>query len=399
MNPIFRFPKFLFLALATMAVWSSCQDDETVTPADSILSGNYNEDLVLEDRVNNPNQPDYVVEGDVTLYAQLTIEPGVRVEFDANTALIIEEEGSVVAEGTSSDPIVLTGATQTAGFWRGVLIYSANVSNTLEYVTISYAGGNPVSDIWFDIKANLAIDNFVTAKVNINNCTFSNSAGLGMAGDKDIDIVSFSNNTFSNNAEAALRLDATEIGQLDNASDFTDGNGFDGVEVWGSNVDELTAITWPSLGNGAPYRILDDITVYSGVNVEPGATFRFEPNSALIVEEDAYFIADGNASEIITFTGSVTSAPSWRGILFYSPDVRNKLSYCEVSFAGSDPVSDIWYDIKANVAVDNYASGYLEVTNCTIRDGEGCGLAVDSGATLLQSGNTFSNLPGGNTCN
>lgn len=387
----------LFL-LALPFLWTSCSDDETVIPGEFIITENIDDDRILEDRVDNPNQPDYVIDGDITVYGELSIEPGVVIEFEANSSLIIEVEGSIVADGTTSKPIVMTGVAKTPGFWKGVLVYSPKITNVLHNVTISYAGGAAVSDIWFDIKANLAVDAYSPAKISLTNCTFSHSAGLGVAIDENAIIQAFSNNTFSDNADAAMRCDAVAIAELDGGSSFTGSNGFNGVEIVKTFLNEQTDLTWPALKDAAPYRVLGDIELKSGVYVEPGAIFQFDPVRMLTVEVDGFFNAIGTASQPIVFTGSVTSAPSWKGILFFSPSVLNKMDHCEVAFAGSDPINDIWLDFKTNIGLDNYADAKLELTNSIIRNGDGCGVYVDSGATLTQSGNTFSNLAAGDIC-
>ncbi len=74
------------------------------------------------------------------------------------------------------------------------------------------------------------------------------------------------------------------------------------------------------------------------------------------------------------------------------------MDHCEVAFAGSDPINDIWLDFKTNIGLDDYADAKLELTNSIIRNGDGCGVYVDGGATLTQSGNTFSNLAAGDIC-
>lgn len=391
--------RFLSLFLLTLPlIWTSCGDDEGVVPEEFILTENINDDKTLEDRLDDPAKADYLVDGDITVYAELRIEPGVVIEFEANSALIIEEEGTIVADGTTSKPIVMTGVSKTAGFWRGVLVYSPKITNVLNNVTISYAGGAAVSDIWFDIKANLAVDNYSPGKLSISNCTFSHSAGLGVAFDENSVIQAFSNNKFSNNALAALRCDAVAISKLDAGTSFTGSNGFNGVEIVKTYVEELTDITWPALKDEAPYKVLEDLELRSGVYVQPGAIFQFGPTRLLTVEVDGFLNAVGTPAQPIVFTGSVTSAPSWKGILFFSPNILNKMSYCDVAFAGSDPINDVWLNYKTNIGVDNYDNAKLELTNSTIRNGGGCGVYVDSGCTLTQSGNTFSSLAAGDIC-
>ncbi|MBN9682020.1 MULTISPECIES: hypothetical protein [unclassified Corallococcus] len=54
----------------------------------------------------------------------LTVEPGVRLQFEAESGLRITETGSLVARGTAEAPIVFTGRTETPGYWKGISILS-----------------------------------------------------------------------------------------------------------------------------------------------------------------------------------------------------------------------------------------------------------------------------------
>jgi len=69
--------------------------------------------------------------------AALTVEAGVRVEFNQHQGLFIN--GTLQAGGTADAPIVFTGTTQTRGWWRGVQIENAG-SATLKHCVVSYAG-------------------------------------------------------------------------------------------------------------------------------------------------------------------------------------------------------------------------------------------------------------------
>ena len=64
----------------------------------------------------------FTVIADITIQpsAVLTIEPGVQVIFSAGTGLTAI--GDLVAIGTSVKGITFTGAQQTAGSWKGILV-------------------------------------------------------------------------------------------------------------------------------------------------------------------------------------------------------------------------------------------------------------------------------------
>ncbi len=70
----------------------------------------------------------------------LTISAGVRMEFEANSGVLIAAAGRLASNGTSTQRVTLTGRSMTPGFWKGVAILS--VANTLTSTDLSYGGGD-----------------------------------------------------------------------------------------------------------------------------------------------------------------------------------------------------------------------------------------------------------------
>ncbi len=84
-----------------------------------------------------------------TVYT-LTIEAGTRLEFAADAELRLgwvsnfsgaSYPAALTAVGTAAAPIILTGATPTPGFWRGVNLDNVKSPTTLDHVVIEYGGG------------------------------------------------------------------------------------------------------------------------------------------------------------------------------------------------------------------------------------------------------------------
>ena len=107
--------------------------NETITPVPVLIDNDIDEDMTLIDLVCDPSQPDYVVEDWVSIDAVLTIEPGVVMEFGANSGLVVGEfgGGAISAKGISGNPITFTGETKTKGFWGGIVIETYKVFKTL----------------------------------------------------------------------------------------------------------------------------------------------------------------------------------------------------------------------------------------------------------------------------
>jgi hypothetical protein len=127
--------KNLSLILATFLFLCNCSSDDSLDDIISqqiIISADINEDTTLEDIIEDPNIADYIVRGYLDVNAVLTVEPGVKIAFDANAGFFIKgvnTTGVIKAVGTSINPIIFTGATASPGFWRGISIQSKDVRN------------------------------------------------------------------------------------------------------------------------------------------------------------------------------------------------------------------------------------------------------------------------------
>ncbi len=100
----------------------------------------------------------------------LTIEPGVKIEFAPGTAFNIS--GSLNASGTSAKAIEFIGASTTQGSWRGIFIQTDN-SVVMKNVIISDGGGDATD------KANVIIMP-AAQSVSITNSSITNSAGYAV---------------------------------------------------------------------------------------------------------------------------------------------------------------------------------------------------------------------------
>ncbi len=122
----------------------------------------------------------YLISNPVKVLGSLTIEPGATFVMSANSELLIEGAGELIAAGRFDSPIVFGAADPTPGFWGGVRISdSLSTQNRLDYVTIEYAGGRG--------DGSLVLDGSVArpAQAEVNNSTFKYSATYGVYLDSD----------------------------------------------------------------------------------------------------------------------------------------------------------------------------------------------------------------------
>jgi len=92
----------------------------------------------------------------------------------------------------------------------------------------------------------------------------------------------------------------------------------------------FTNTTWTAVNS--PYIVIDTLVVFPGVTltIEPGVTVKFDNGIGLEIRQ-AYLIANGTASDSITFTSNSASIPgSWRGVI---ADTNSIINYCNFSYA------------------------------------------------------------------
>lgn len=155
--------------------------------------------------------------------------------------------------------------------------------------------------------------------------------------------------------------------------------GSDGSILLKNNVNEPTVlrnhISDPSIPD---YIVEGMVNLRANVDVEPGTFVMFRTSAGFRIMSDVYFIAKGDSNNRITFTGEVKVPGSWRGIYFdQTKDVRNELSYCNISYGGSEVLNSLSCDAKANVGLGSY-SGFtiLSMENCILSHSGGYGVAA-----------------------
>ncbi|RKI38392.1 hypothetical protein D7Y27_23865 [Corallococcus sp. AB004] len=125
--------------------------------------------------------PDTIVE----YSGALTVEPGVRLQFEAKSGLRITETGSLVARGTAADPIVFTGRTETPGYWKGIAIRSLDANNVIAHARVSHGGSDPFCCDAFtnagDIQGNIVLGGSAgRGRLQLSDSLVSQGTGWGV---------------------------------------------------------------------------------------------------------------------------------------------------------------------------------------------------------------------------
>jgi hypothetical protein len=139
---------------------------------------------------------DYLVQNEVVIgnNAILSIDPGVKVQFDQGAILTVD--GALVADGTITQPITLTASHPQAGWWNGISFgeQSSGVLD-LSYCDIGYA------------NINLTIYN---DSASIRNCRIHDSSDTGL-NNMEGSIPLIRNNRFEGNPTAAFQDEAAAM--------------------------------------------------------------------------------------------------------------------------------------------------------------------------------------------
>ncbi len=330
---------------------------------------------------------DYIIDCSANVSGDLTIEPGVIIQFKPEAGLKVS--GSINAVGTADDPIIMTGEEQEAGSWRGIYVDSENAKNKLDHVTIEYAGGKEFNSN--GDKGSIIL--YAGGKLSLTNSTIKDSANFGLNNNYDAELT-FSNNTITGSELEPIQIEANLLQELDTESDLT-GNGKDQVRVVGERSADAE-VTWQNLS--VPYfaDTVLNITGDSFVTIEPGATFIFAPDTGIRIEGSGALTAEGTAEAKITFKGEVEEKGSWRGVFFRTNDPRNSFDHVELTHAGGGQFNSngdlgaiiLYADSKFKIANSsisqsgafgingNYDLADFEISTTTITECESAPLAI-----------------------
>ena len=350
------------------------------------LSGAITTDLTLENIIEDPTQIDYLVTGNVTASAMLTIEPGVVIHFQENTMLTIDQAGSIKAEGTESDSIIFTSVNEDGGIlWKGIFIGSGSSQNIIKYAKVMYAGNEAMNFTGDDFKAGIGVNS--GGNIRVENSTLISNDGYGLYVDENEGhINTFVNNEVSDNI-VGVGTWADEVDDIDNSTTFSN-NSQAAVEIMASSFTETNEATWNVLADGAAYNISGTINVDGTLTIAPGANFEMDED--VIINVYGAFIANGTDVSPINFTTSDDALGLlWKGIYVNSADGRNILNHVNISYAGNSIMNFSGADFSAGLGID--ASGKISITNSTFSNNEGYGVySEESGGQIATfEANTF----------
>ncbi len=332
----------------------------------------------------------YKVLDQIEIDANLTIEPGTRIEFDDGAGFELAE-GNIIKAGDpgqvgtleDDDLIVFTASDPVLG-WDGIVIDSADPRNAMNNVLIEYVSDNPA------LTVSGGLDD--GAYLTLTNSRIEGNKGYGlMLEGRGSTFTDSANNIYRNN-DTPVYLTDNNMHFMDSKSDFTS-NENDYIMVDSGAATRNVFGDQEILPLNVPYRIADEFRFEGDITIVSGAEFEFENDAGFRFEEDSKAEIganpDGESREVIEetiFTGTAEDSGWWRGISFRSPN-GNSINNAVIEYAGGADDGAIYV----------YSGGAdLNLNNSTIRNNEGYGLRLrarrrSSAPSLNLNGNEFVN--------
>lgn len=391
-------PIFTSLFFATLLFISSCRPGSDVTP--TISCDDINANTVWQDRGDGV---DYILDCILSVNAKLTIEPGVVIQCNSGSGIIIETGGSLVAAGTLANPIEMKGEVDVPAVWKGLYIKSNNVLNELNYCSVSN-GGSGSFDGNSTKVANIRLS--LNAKLKLTNSTIRSSGkdGLlvdGLDSDDLNPIASFANNNFKDNLNYPISAIASIATMLDGAASSYTANTNNKILLRGGRM--FGAHVWQKMD--IPYLIqgIASVGYYTdngNLTIQPGVTVQFAGDAGLCTGDystASWMNITGTASERVTLTGEIASPGAWKGIAFQSTSPNNTISFTDVSYGGSSSYTGNTSQ-RGNIMGGAWSAGSFNIANTTISNSQSWGIycTLPSPVITVPASVTYSSNAGGN---
>lgn len=345
-----------------------------------------------------PAACDAVVSGTLRVKAALTVAPGATVCFEPGAGMLVEETGSLTADGTEAAPISFIGTVPTPGSWKGIGIQSTNNANVFRHAVFAHAGSADTlcCGIFLegeDIEGALIVgDNGTGGRVTVEDSAFRDVAAHGVFLFPKARFSSFARNTFQGVEKAPVTVSLEAAPALDVATQYAGaGNARPVVRVLQTTVETpvtLKRLPVPyamSLGtSGRTFIIGETLTV------EAGARLEFEANCGLIVEKTGSLVATGTAEDRVVFTGRSATPGFWKGIALTG--LVNALTNVDLSYGGNSDALCCGFFEGGSDAVGNLLVGAsanaarVTLTNVTSTNSGGRGVAALGGSTVTLAG-------------
>ena len=350
--------------LFSWSIFSSCKKDDPVIPKNSdpieLLCGELDVPRTL---ANDPDRPvDYLIQCNMKVSADLIIEPGVVIAFDAGRGLEITKDGSLNATGTASEPILFTGVEKVKGSWAGIMIQSSSPLNKMQYVIVEYGGQ---AGFWPN-SLNGNVNTWSNARLAMTHCQLNKSFTFGLntfhLGPSEVIL---NNNTYKDN-QAPLRINGRDLWIPSLTDDYT-GNVENKVEVVLSGAEINENQTWHKIN--VPYKVTgtQNLSINANLTIEPGTQIEMGQNTGININDNGGLKAVGSPSDRIIIRGELGIKGSWHKIFYKGTNIINEIGYADILHGSQDPLGDpgtiyVWYNARLNI----HDVHFEELNSCAI---------------------------------
>jgi hypothetical protein len=260
--------------------------------------------------------------------ATLTIEAGVRAEFDTDTYLWVEY-GKLVIAGTDKEPVVFTSSNKSPapGDYVGIGFKEKTSAGTsIDHLQMEYAGSKASSGV-----GAIQLESMRQAgRVSITNSKIEKSAQFGIVGDENGGFAKFENNTLADNKSGSMNLKPEAISSIGSGNKF----GSD-IHVKDGTVDESGR--WPVVD--VAYQIDGNLNIGN----ESKPTTLTLPEKGLLKLAQSAYVQIGYAgsgalvAKGVTFS-SASPAPAegdWSTLFVYAKSNGTDIEGCTFEFFGN----------------------------------------------------------------
>jgi hypothetical protein len=348
-----------------------------IVPSTNVIDQDIVQDRILEDIIEDPTVPDYIVTANIGVRAKLTIMPGVVIAFEDKKGMIINQSGTLIARGTEEKKIVFTGKEATKGYWSGIVIASNNPLNELLHVEVNYAGGRQVYPM--PHGASIGVTELGFLKLNHTAIQHSSSNGLWV---RTSGIIQFANNIFRNNENINITIPIKEAHKLDPETVIEAKNEtVNYVQMEGTDLEGDAEIVWRKLQNNVSFKLNENLVIHSPLKIEKGVKIGISPDKYIRILEPGSLDAKGRSDEPIVFDVFPEGSQKWKGLIVSSSKNTNRLEWVEIKNAGNGQ-SGAGMEHSAAIGITNVRGNIIHLKEVKIQHSDGYGIYVSQQGML-----------------
>jgi hypothetical protein len=137
---------------------------------------------------------------------------------------------------------------------------------------------------------------------------------------------------------------------------------------------------------GIPVDYIIDCTISVDIDltIDPGVTIAFTNGSGMVIKETGSLNASGTSDKPVIFTGEDEVKGSWKGIISYSDDVKNRLEHAIIEYAGGGAFNSNG-DLGSLIL---WADAYFRIEHTTIQKGASFGINCNYSRYNIEIANT-----------